>query len=139
VGEQASADARLDARYGRTPKNPGRSWWFAGAGIACAGAAVAWYAWAGPGVSPSAVDGVHAEVSGTSIADAHHVNVTFTVNGPAGRTISCALNAKTQDFTIVGWKVVEIPPSARQSRTFTQVLRTTQPAEAGFVDSCWLT
>jgi hypothetical protein len=67
------------------------------------------------------------------------MSVTFTVRAPAGHAVACAIDAQTEEFATVGWKVLEFPPSNKTTRTFTHVLRTTQQAEAGFVDSCWLT
>lgn len=136
---QTDADARLDARYGRSPGRPRRLWWLAAAAFVSAALVIAWYVWAGPGSAPAATTSVSAEVSGSTSPDAHHAEVTFTVTGPADHAFACAIDAKTEDFTIVGWKVVEIPASADRTRTFTHVLRTTQQSEAGFVDSCWLT
>lgn len=133
------SDALLNARYGRSARNPHRVWWLIGAACACALTAVAWYVWAGPGVAPAATAGVTAEVSGSTIPDAHHAEVTFTVTGPADRAMACAVDAQTEEFTIVGWKVVQLPASAERTRTITHMLRTTQQAQAGFVDSCWLT
>lgn len=136
--EQAQADA-LDERYGRAPKTGGRSWWLAGAAIAIAAIAVAWYAWAGPGSAPPATSSVQASVSASRVVDEHHIGVTFTVSAPADRHVACAVNAKSEDFSIVGWKIVQFPASDKQSRTLTELLRTTSLSTAGFVDSCWLT
>ncbi|HEY5224678.1 MAG TPA: DUF4307 domain-containing protein [Microbacteriaceae bacterium] len=136
---QADAGARLDARYGRSPSNPRRLWWLAGAAFVCAAVVIGWYVWAGPGSAPTATTSVSAEVSGSNSPDAHHAEVTFTVTGPPDHAYACAIDAQSENFTIVGWKVVEIPASPEHARTFTHVLRTTQQSEAGFVDSCWLT
>jgi len=139
VREQAQAIGGLDARYGRTRKTNGRSWWLAGTVIALAAIGVAWYVWAGPASAPPADTSVQADVSASNVTDAHHIGVTFTVSAPAHREVACAVNAKSEDFTIVGWKVVVIPPSDKQSHTLTEQLRTTSVSTAGFVDSCWLT
>ncbi|MEO8908009.1 MAG: DUF4307 domain-containing protein [Microbacteriaceae bacterium] len=139
MAAQADAGSRLDTRYGRTPHNPRRVWWLAGAALACGAAVIAWYVWAGPASAPASTASVSAEVSATNITDAHHAEVSFTVTGPADHAMACAIDAQSEDFTIVGWKVVEIPASAERTRTFTHVLLTTQQSEAGFVDSCWLT
>ncbi|WP_308465446.1 DUF4307 domain-containing protein [Rathayibacter soli] len=139
MAQLADAEDRLDTRYGRTPHNPRRVWWLAGALFACAAAVIAWYVWAGPGSAPAATSSVTAEVSGSNITDAHHAEISFTVTGPANHAIACAIDAQTEDFTIVGWKIVEIPASAERTRTFTHTLLTTQQSQAGFVDSCWLT
>ena len=82
---------------------------------------------------------MQATVSASQVTDQHHIGVTFTVSAPAGHQVACAVNAQSEDFTIVGWKIVLIPASDKQSRTVTQELRTTSLSTAGFVDSCWLT
>jgi hypothetical protein len=137
VREQAQPGT-LDERYGRAPVAGRRSWWLAGAVVAVAAIAVAWYVWAGPASAPPSSSSVQADVSASRVVDEHHMGVTFTVSAPADKHVECAVNAKSEDFTIVGWKIVTIPPSQAQSRTITQVLRTTSEATAGFVDSCWL-
>lgn len=135
--EQAQATA-LDTRYGRTSRAGRRSWRWAGIAVALAALAVAWYVWAGPGSEPPASSSVQADVSSSNVVDEHHIGVTFTVSAPAHRSVVCAVNAKSEDFSIVGWKIVQLAPSHEQSRTLTEMLKTTSMSTAGFVDSCWL-
>jgi hypothetical protein len=137
VREQAQPGT-LDERYGRAPGAGRRSWWLVGAAVGIATIAVAWYVLAGPASAPPSTSSVQADVSASRVVDEHHMGVTFTVSAPVGKSVACAVNAKSADFTIVGWKIVTVAPSDTQSRTVTQVLRTTSEATAGFVDSCWL-
>ena len=57
---------------------------------------------------------------------------------PEGNETACIVQALNEDFTVVGWKVVEIPASDRPLRTFTERVRTAQEANTGLVQGCWL-
>jgi hypothetical protein len=105
--------------------------------LALAVLAVVWYVWAGPGSAPPS-SSVHADVSSSNVIDEHHIGVTFTVSAPVHQAVVCAVNAKSEDFSIVGWKIVHLAASDAQSRTRTETLKTTSMSTAGFVDSCWL-
>jgi hypothetical protein len=140
VPEQAPPAAALDARYGRTPRGTGRrSWWLASLIVAAVAIGVAWYVWAGPGAASPATTSVQATVSSSDVRDEHHMGVTFTVDAPAGKAFACVVEAQSEDFSIVGWKVLEIAPSEHSTRTFTHTLLTTSRGTAGLVDTCWLT
>jgi hypothetical protein len=65
--------------------------------------------------------------------------VRYEVTADAGAAVSCALHALNGTFAIVGWKVVELPPSEQGTRQFRETLRTSEPAVTGLIYRCWLT
>ena len=127
----------LDARYGRTPGKrirDRRSLWFLAGGFAIVLAA--WVIWAGLDGSTAVIetrDTFH------SITDENSVSVTFEVSMPAGTSASCAVDALNESFTVVGWKVIDLPPSDLYTRSFTEIVRTTELSNTGLVYRCWLT
>ena len=56
-----------------------------------------------------------------------------------GTSHARAYHRMPEDFTIVGWKVVEIPASDRHLRSFTETIRVAREANTGLISSCWLT
>ena len=128
----------LAARYGRTPTNRGRDrWLIIGAAIAFAVVLVAWVVWAG-------LDGQKPTVQATDtghrlLNDERAVEVSWTLSVPPGNPTACIVQAYDEDFTIVGWKVVDIPASDRHLRTFTERVRVAREANTGLISSCWLT
>ncbi|GAA4052344.1 DUF4307 domain-containing protein [Agromyces indicus] len=128
--------SRLADRYGRTPERRRRErWLLGGAALAFAVVLVAWVVWAG-------LDGSRPQVEATDLGhrliDDHAVEVTWRLSVPAGNETACIVQAFNEDFTIVGWKVVEIPASERPLRTFTETVRTALEPNTGLVSTCWL-
>jgi hypothetical protein len=127
----------LDARYGRTPSGRGRDrrlLWIVAGGFALV--LVAWVVWAGlDGSAPQ----IEARDTRHSIIDEHSVSVTFEVSMPKGSSASCAVEALNENFTIVGWKVVDLPPSDLYTRSVTEIIRTTELSNTGLIYRCWLT
>ncbi|MEO6199619.1 MAG: DUF4307 domain-containing protein [Cryobacterium sp.] len=126
-----------DARYGRTPNRRGRDrrlLWIVAGGFALV--LLAWVVWAGlDGAAPQ----LEARDTRHSIIDEHSVSVTFEVSMPAGTAASCAVEALNQNFTVVGWKVLDLPPSDRYTRSVTEIIRTTELSNTGLIYRCWLT
>jgi len=128
----------LAARYGRTRTNRSRDrWLIIGAAIAFAVVLVAWVVWAG-------LDGQKPTVQATDtghrlLNDERAVEVSWTLSVPAGNETTCIVQAYDEDFTVVGWKVVEIPASDRHLRTFTDTVRVAREANTGLISRCWLT
>lgn len=123
-------------RYGRTPTNRRRRLTIAivaaTGGIAVV---VAWVIWVGL-FSP--VVGLESRDTGyTTYAES--VDIRFEVTTDPGQRVSCALQALNEQFAIVGWKVVELPPGDDRSRAFVENVRTTEPAVTGLIYRCWLT
>jgi hypothetical protein len=134
TGQQAEA---LDARYGRTRPNRTRDRLLLIAGaVAVAIVLVAWVVWAGlDGSTPSveATDTGHVLMN-----DERAVEVSWTLSVPPGNETACIVQALDDDFTVVGWKVVEIPASDRHLREFTETVRVAQEANTGLISQCWL-
>ena len=128
----------LAARYGRTRTNRSRDrWLIIGAAIAFAVVLVAWVVWAG-------LDGQKPTVQATDtghrlLNDERAVEVSWTLSVPPGNPTACIVQAYDEDFTIVGWKVVDIPASDRHLRTFTERVRVAREANTGLISRCWLT
>ena len=131
-----SATADLDARYGRGGGNTRRS-----RVIAIVAAAVglvvvvAWVVWGGL-LGPDA--SLEARDLGFEIIDDGHIRVEYEVTSDAGAEVSCAVQALNESFTVVGWKIVELPVSEQRTRSFTEELRTSELAVSGLIYRCWL-
>ena len=128
----------LAARYGRTRTSRTRDrLLLIGAAVAFAVVLVAWVVWAG-------LDGQKPTVQATDtghrlLNDERAVEVSWTLSVPPGNPTACIVQAYDEDFTIVGWKVVDIPASDRHLRTFTERVRVAREANTGLISTCWLT
>jgi hypothetical protein len=127
----------LDERYGRTVGTRRRARLLAVvAGAAAVGVAIAWVIWVGlfgPGASLDTRDLGYAQHGDDEI------EVRYEVTAQAGARVSCAVQALSNDFSIVGWKVVALPVSDQRTRQLRETLRTTEPAVTGLIYRCWLT
>ncbi len=127
----------LEARYGRTPAQSSRDrrllWILAGSFFIVI---AAWVVWAGLDSSKPLIE---ARDTRHSIIDENSVSITFEVSMPTGTPASCAVEALNQSFTIVGWKVIDLPASDRYTRSFTEIVRTTELSNTGLIYRCWLT
>lgn len=135
-GSASAASVDLERRYGRTPDRRRRERWIlGGAALAFAVVLVSWVVWAG-------LDGSRPQVQATDLGhrliDDHSVEVTWRLSVPAGNETACIVQAYNEDFTIVGWRIVEIPASERPLRTFTETVRTALEPNTGLVSECWL-
>lgn len=137
LGHRAELGSRadLDGRYGRTPGRRRRSRWFA---VAAAAAFVvvfaAWVVWAGlDGSGPS----LEADTTGYDLST-DQVAVRFSLNVDPGTAVRCAVQALDDHFEVVGWKIVDVPPSTERVRSLTETLRTVSPANTGLISRCWL-
>jgi hypothetical protein len=129
--------SNLDDRYGRTPRTRVRDrrgrWIVAGV---FALILTAWVVWAGlDGASPT----IEARDTRHQIIDENSISVTYEVSLPTDTAASCAVQALNESFTVVGWKVVDLPPSRDYTRSFTEVLHTTELSNTGLIYRCWLT
>jgi hypothetical protein len=127
----------LAIRYGRTRANTRRTRLIALVTAAVfAVVLVGWVVWAGLDNSGAQLE---AKDTGHTVIDEHSVSIDFLLTVPPGSTASCALQAQSAKFAIVGWKVVEIPASDKATRGITEVIRTTEQAVTGLIYRCWLT
>jgi hypothetical protein len=126
----------LDARYGRgarsrrTEKNV-----FRVLGVLIA---VIFGTW----VILVAFDGTNASLETNDVAheilDEHSVRVSFSLNVEPGTETVCAVQALNEDHAIVGWKIIEVPPSDERNRVITETVKTSQQSNTGLINSCWL-
>ncbi|WP_223691038.1 DUF4307 domain-containing protein [Leifsonia poae] len=126
----------IDRRYGRSPNRKRRDrWWLIGAALAFVAVFTAWVFWAG-------WDNDQADLEATdtayNIVDAHHVEITFTLNTSTARPVTCAVQALNEDFAIVGWRIVSFPATETRVTTHSEMIRTTEPSNTGLISSCWL-
>jgi hypothetical protein len=136
VAEQQT-DA-LAARYGRTRTHRTRDrLLLIGGAIAFAIVLIAWVVWAGlDGQKPS----VEATDTGHRLMNEQRaVEVTWTLSVPPGNETACIVQAFDDNFTVVGWRVVEIPASDTHLRSFTETVRVAREANTGLISRCWLT
>lgn len=86
---------------------------------------------------------------GYSTVDATQTELDFQVTREPGTAVKCAIKALDSKFAVVGWKVVDIPPTqpdSQQSRgadggrtiARREVLRTESQSVSAVVDSCWI-
>lgn len=130
-------DAAVAERYGRTPADSRRRVVLAVvAALGVVAVIVSWVVWVGL-FSPTA--SLETRDTGYSIRDDATVDVRFEVTTDAGTPVSCALQALNEQFAIVGWKIVDLPPSDDRTRAFVENIRVTEPAVTGLIYRCWLT
>ena len=129
--------AALDRRYGRTAGRRRRGRliaWLAGAGVVVV--VTAWVVWgglSGPAATIDTQDTAH------TVIDSRSVEVKFDLTVPRGEPSRCIVQALNDTFAVVGWKTIDIPASDAATRSFTQVVRTSELASTGLIYNCWLT
>ena len=127
----------IAARYGRTRANRTRDRLLLIAASAFAAIVlVAWVVWAG-------LDGQKPQIEVTDtghrlINDERAVEVSWNLSVPPGNDTACIVQALNEDFTVVGWKVIEVPASTLHIRSFTETVRVAQEANTGLIYHCWL-
>jgi len=132
-----SAVTDLDARYGRSPQTARRNRviGFVTAGV-FAVVFGAWLLWAGLLQTPAQLE---VRDTGFLIRDDSAISVRWDVSTDPGNEVTCAVQALNSSFGIVGWRVVELPPSDQRTRVLTETLRTSELAVTGLIYRCWLT
>ncbi len=127
---------RLDERYGRTPRSS-RNNKAMGIVAAVGFAAVlgAWLWWGGVLQAPSQLQ--YRDVAHT-IVNETEVSVSYEVTAAPGTEVTCAVQALSASYGIVGWRIVEIQMSDRWTRVFDTTLRTSEPAVTGLLYECWV-
>ena len=129
--------SNLDTRYGLAPNRGTRDrrMLYVVAG-SLAVVLLAFVVWVGLGASEPLIETRDIR---HSIIDADTVRVTFEASIPVGRSASCAVQALNEAFTVVGWKIVDLPASTVYSRSTTPDVRTTEQSTTGLIDRCGLT
>jgi len=126
----------LDARYGRTPQKKRRDRIIAiVAGAVFVVVLGAWVAWAGLGNPQGSLE---AKDLAHKVIDDRTVSVTWQVSTNAGTAVACAVEAQNEAHAIVGWKIVELPPSPTYNTQYSETIRTSQNAVTGLIYRCWL-
>lgn len=125
----------LDDRYGRTAKVRTRGRFIAwAAGVAVAVVFIAWVVWAGlDGTAPQ----LEVRDTGFQLTETT-ATARFQVTVDPGTKVRCAVQALNESFEIVGWKVVDLPPSDERTRGFVETVRTTMEPNTGLIYRCWL-
>jgi hypothetical protein len=127
----------LDARYGRTPSATRRTRWVvAASGVAFAAVFATWLVWGGLLEAPAQFE---VRDTGHSIDSDAQVTVEWEFSAEPGTAARCAVQALNSTFGIVGWLVVDVPPSEQRTRQFSEAVRTTERAVTGLIYRCWLT
>ena len=128
----------LDARYGRSRTRRTRDrLLLIGGAVVVAIVLVAWVVWAG-------LDGQKPQIEVTDtghrlVNDERAVEVSWNLSVPPGNDTACIVQALNEDFTVVGWKVVDVPASTQHIRSLTETVRIAQEANTGLIYRCWLT
>jgi Domain of unknown function (DUF4307) len=130
-------NTELDTRYGRSPRRRQRDktllWVLAGVFVVVF---AAWVVWAGLDAAEPVIE---TRDLGYTIVDDNLISIDSEVSAPAGMAMSCAVQALNESFTVVGWKIIDLPPSKKFTRAFTVDLRTSDRATTGLIYRCWLT
>ena len=131
-----STDHLLEERYGRTRgrRLRGRVIGWAG-GAAVAVVILAWVVWAGLDGQSASVD---ANDTAHQVIDSRSVEVDFDLTVPRGESARCIVQALNDGFAVVGWKLIEVPPSDQATRSLTETVRTSELASTGLIYNCWL-
>ena len=135
AGGDSTSDL-LSTRYGQTSRSgrQQRIWAVAGvAGVAIV--LIAWLWWAGL-AQPTAQ--FETRDLGYELISDQEVIVKFEVSAPPGTGVNCAVQALNASYGIVGWQVLEIPPSEQRTRVFNQPVRTSEQAVTGLLYQCWV-
>ncbi|MGV8885479.1 MAG: DUF4307 domain-containing protein [Microbacteriaceae bacterium] len=131
-----AASLDLNARYGRSPRSNARTRWISwGAAAAFVVVFVAWLVWGGLLGAPAQLE---VRDTGHTVVDDGLVQVSFAVTSEPNTAISCAVEAMNDSFSIVGWKLIDLPVSEQRNRSFSETLRTTELASTGLIYHCWL-
>ena len=124
-------------RYGETARRRiATRWLLIGLGSFIAFVMIAWAIWG------SSLGSASSRLQFTDTAnnpvDGHHITVSFAVDAPAHTAVSCAVEAQNVDFTVVGYDVINLKPTAKTHQVVTKALVTYEPAVSGSLDTCWL-
>jgi len=123
-------------RYGQGPKTDNRSRLIGiVTGVGFAVVLGAWLWWGGVLETPSQLQS--RDIAHT-VVDETTVSVTYEITTAPGTPVACAVHALNASYGIVGWVVVDVPPSEQWTRVFDTTLRTSEFAVTGLLYECWL-
>ena len=137
----APADTSLANRYGAKKRGLSPAARRTAVGVALA-AGIGFLGWV---ATSNSLSGVTFKDVGYSTVDATVAEVDFQVTREPSKSVKCAVKALDSKFAVVGWKVVDIPPTSADGtpdggRTVAQrvTVRTESASVSGVVDSCWI-
>ncbi len=131
----APVDNYLEDRYGSAVSRRVDRRVFYAVGAFFAAILIAWAAWAG---LSGDVGNLEFRNVGHEIVNADSVEITYEISAAPETRVACALQALSSSYAVVGWKIVEVPPSSERTRQFTDNLRTIAESTTGVVDRCWI-
>ncbi|MCS5486460.1 DUF4307 domain-containing protein [Curtobacterium flaccumfaciens pv. beticola] len=95
----------------------------------------AWVIWAGLDQSSHGLDSTDV---GYQVVSDHETVVHSQVSVDPGTKAKCAVQALDKSYSIVGWKVVTLPPSSERTRSITTPVNTTTRGVTGLIHDCWV-
>ena len=127
----------LDSRYGRTRTNAKRTKLFAWTAVGGFVVVIAaWLIWGGLLGAPALLE---VRDVGHTVIDDGLVEVGYELNVEPGASVRCAIQALNSGFSVVGWKIIDVPESNERTRSLSETVRTTELAVTGLIYRCWLT
>lgn len=131
--DAGSADL-LDERYGRARRRgiDKRIGWAVGGALVLAGLGFLFFGGWQQGADLEYKD-LH-----YSVIDDRTVLVDVQVTAPRDSEAICAIEALSDSYATVGWKLVQLPAEEQRTRRFETRVVTTSPATTGTVRECWL-
>lgn len=136
-GTGSAEASHLDARYGRSRKpDRSRRRRVIAVGATAGAIALGWIVWA-------ALSSTDAQLNATDVShalrnDERQVDLSWQLSVRPGTATSCIVKALNDDFTVVGWKVIDVPASDREIRVLNTTLNVALPANTVLVDRCWI-
>jgi hypothetical protein len=127
----------LNARYGRTVNRRRRNLIIAiGFGAIVVIVFALWTIWGGLDTATASID---TEPIGNIRISSNQMEVKWEMSEAPGTKAKCAIQALDENFGIVGWKIITVPPSSYGTRNLSTIVRTAQPAVSGLIYLCWPT
>lgn len=159
--DAVDARADLDDRYGRAPRSRRRArdgwggddarpsagsegerarrwgWMRWGAVVAALTIVVVGF-WALTQAQQGATSTLSTNVVNFRVPDDARIEADIAITVQPGTALACALEATNAQHLVVGWNVIDVPPSDANTTMLTTEVRTTQRAETVVVKSCWI-
>lgn len=127
----------LDERYGTSRSRRRSHWW---GGIVAGVLVVLVIAfWALTTYGPNATLSANYDVVNFAVADdGASVDVDYMVTVDPSTHVACAIEATSKQSAVVGWVVVDLPPTETATRGGTELISTVQEASTVVVKECWI-
>lgn len=127
-------ESNLTNRYGTNTKkmSPKTKWAFL---VVIMLVSLSWMVWS---VTFSANQKVSYKNVGYQIVDETQATVEFQITKDPQQTAQCVLQILSENFSIVGWKQIVIPPNDKTNTLHSELVRTEHLGVSGLVHSCWV-